>query len=226
MKPDEQHSKVVFAGMTSIYNHYVTTSEEYLAQRYEGASTLYGPYTLLAYQQQYRFLAEKLVNGEKILHLGPLAPDLYETAKNFNRGLNRLRRVLFDKPPRGKNFGDCILQPPYIVKKGIDTVEVEFVSGHLRNNPLLEGSFLYVEKMDHQNWEIVAVDTDIETRLEWIRTNFLQGQSKIRISWKIPLKTKSGKYRIRHVGSYKKWNIFWNGKVVDYEGSTRPFQVK
>jgi len=226
IKPEEQHPKVVFTGMTSIYNHYVTTTEEYLAQRYEGASMLYGPYTLQAYQQQYRFLAEKLAKQEKVKSLGPEAPDLYETAKNYKPGRNHLRRVRFDKPPRGKNFGDCILQPPHIAKKGVDIVDVEFVSGNLRNNPLLERSFLYVERLDNEDWEIVAVDTDIETRLEWIRTNFLHGQSKVRISWEIPLATEPGTYRIRHIGSYKKWTIFWNGKTFDYEGSTRSFEVK
>ena len=187
---------------------------------------LYGPYTLQAYQQQYRFLAEKLAKQEKVKSLGPEAPDLYETAKNYKPGRNHLRRVRFDKPPRGKNFGDCILQPPHIAKKGVDIVDVEFVSGNLRNNPLLERSYLYVERLDNGNWEIVAVDTDIETRLEWIRTNFLRGQSKVRISWEIPLTTEPGTYRVRHVGSYKKWTIFWNGKILNYEGSTRSFEVK
>jgi neutral ceramidase len=34
---------VVIAGPSNVYSHYVTTREEYTVQRYEGASTLYGP---------------------------------------------------------------------------------------------------------------------------------------------------------------------------------------
>jgi len=34
---------VVIAGPANTYAHYVTTIEEYGAQRYEGASTLFGP---------------------------------------------------------------------------------------------------------------------------------------------------------------------------------------
>ena len=38
---------VVIAGPSNVYSHYVTTSEEYRVQRYEGASTLYGPRMLV-----------------------------------------------------------------------------------------------------------------------------------------------------------------------------------
>jgi len=44
---------VVIAGLSNVYTHYITTIEEYGKQRYEGASTLYGPHTLDAYIQQY-----------------------------------------------------------------------------------------------------------------------------------------------------------------------------
>ncbi len=42
---------VVLAGLTNTYSSYVTTFEEYSAQRYEGASTIFGPHTLDAYIQ-------------------------------------------------------------------------------------------------------------------------------------------------------------------------------
>jgi hypothetical protein len=35
--------------------------QEYQRQRYEAASTIYGPNTLLAYQQQYTYLMEKML---------------------------------------------------------------------------------------------------------------------------------------------------------------------
>lgn len=43
--------KVAISGLTNTYASYVTTWEEYQVQRYEGASTLYGPHTLDAYIQ-------------------------------------------------------------------------------------------------------------------------------------------------------------------------------
>ena len=39
---------VVIAGPANTYGHYVATPEEYTVQRYEGASTLYGPRTSLS----------------------------------------------------------------------------------------------------------------------------------------------------------------------------------
>lgn len=43
--------ELVIAGLTNTYSSYVTTFEEYGVQRYEGASTIYGPHTLDAYIQ-------------------------------------------------------------------------------------------------------------------------------------------------------------------------------
>ena len=42
---------IVIAGLTNTYSSYVTTFEEYGVQRYEGASTIFGPHTLDAYIQ-------------------------------------------------------------------------------------------------------------------------------------------------------------------------------
>ena len=90
-------------------------------------------------------------------------------------------------------------------------VAVEFVSGHLRNDLRSEDSFLYVEKLNEnydkklgeESWSIIAVDGDMETQLQWIRTNAILGQSKVQVRWTIPSDTPSGTYRIRHVGKFK-----------------------
>ena len=54
--------KVVIAGLSNAYTHYITTYEEYQRQRYEAASTIFGPHTLRAYMQQYSYLTEKMLN--------------------------------------------------------------------------------------------------------------------------------------------------------------------
>ena len=90
-------------------------------------------------------------------------------------------------------------------------VAVEFVSGHLRNDLRSEDSFLYVEKLNEnydkkvsdESWSIISVDGDMETQLQWIRTNAILGQSKVQVRWTIPSDTPSGTYRIRHVGKFK-----------------------
>jgi neutral ceramidase len=54
-------SRVAIANYSNGYSGYVTTREEYGAQHYEGASTLYGPATLEAYQQSFDVLAARLL---------------------------------------------------------------------------------------------------------------------------------------------------------------------
>ena len=100
---------------------------------------------------------------------------------------------------------------------GIDTATAKFVSGHLRNNLMPERSFLYVEKSNNFSmfqqsitknaselrWDIIFVDTDLETKIEWCRENYILGESTVEIQWSISNSTEPGLYRIRHVGYYK-----------------------
>jgi len=51
VQPSWGNVTFVIAGLTNTYSSYVTTYEEYQAQRYEGASTIFGPHTLDAYIQ-------------------------------------------------------------------------------------------------------------------------------------------------------------------------------
>eukprot|EP00803_Ostreobium_quekettii_P008842 evm.model.scf_195.7 EVM.evm.TU.scf_195.7 scf_195:39486-43547(-) len=51
LEPSLGELHVVLAGLTNTYSSYVTTYEEYHVQRYEGASTIFGPHTLQAYIQ-------------------------------------------------------------------------------------------------------------------------------------------------------------------------------
>lgn len=43
----DESAYVVIAGPANTYAHYVTTKEEYAVQRYEGASTIFGPCTCM-----------------------------------------------------------------------------------------------------------------------------------------------------------------------------------
>ena len=54
---------------------YIATPEEYAAQRYEAASTIYGPNTLPAYITAFERLVPFLVNGS-VAPPGPNPPDL------------------------------------------------------------------------------------------------------------------------------------------------------
>ncbi|WP_280484991.1 neutral/alkaline non-lysosomal ceramidase N-terminal domain-containing protein, partial [Nocardia cyriacigeorgica] len=67
--------QVLMQGYANAYHEYVTTPEEYDAQHYEGASTLYGRYTLCAYQQEFTRLATAFAARQQIAR-GPAPPDV------------------------------------------------------------------------------------------------------------------------------------------------------
>jgi neutral ceramidase len=56
------NSQVVIAGLANTYADYIATFEEYAVQRYEGASTIYGPHTLDAYIDHYKKMAKDLAS--------------------------------------------------------------------------------------------------------------------------------------------------------------------
>merc|ERR1719174_2263599 len=72
---DAKNTKVVVAGLSNTYTHYITTFEEYQKQRYEAASTIYGPHTLLAYIQQFDRITKAMLLGENV-EAGTPPPDL------------------------------------------------------------------------------------------------------------------------------------------------------
>jgi len=205
--------KVVIAGLSNTYTHYITTWEEYQKQRYEAASTIFGPNTLLSYQQQYVRLAEAMLAGDS-LEPGTPPPDLSDQEISFVPG------VILDSHPSGHPFGDCVIQPALEYNPG-DTVSATFVSGHLRNNLMLEETFLTVERQEGLNWKVVARDGEWETKLLWTRTNVISGESQVEVIWDVPLDIEPGVYRLGHRGFHK---TILRG-VLPYEGWSVAFQV-
>jgi len=154
----DQKVEVLLSTLSNAYSSYVTTFEEYQKQRYEAASTIFGPYTLSAYIQQYRMLTSHLAIGREVPP-GPPTPDLLDRQITLKSG------VMFDGSPLGANFGDVLqdVKPEY--KPG-DTVMVRFVSANPRNDLQTEGTFLTVERYSEQNeqWTVIATDAHWETK--------------------------------------------------------------
>ena len=63
------------AGIANGYIQYVATYEEYQMQRYEGASTLYGPWTATYLAESFRFLARHMAGEEVGAELAKLMND-------------------------------------------------------------------------------------------------------------------------------------------------------
>ncbi|GAY37936.1 hypothetical protein CUMW_032860 [Citrus unshiu] len=207
---------VVLAGLTNSYSQYVTTFEEYQVQRYEGASTLYGPHTLSAYIQEFKKLASALLSGQPV-ELGPQPPDLLDKQISF------LTPVVMDSTPIGVNFGDCKSDVPQntTFRRG-EMVTVSFWSACPRNDLMTEGTFALVEILHGKDiWAPAYDDDDFCLRFKWSRPSKLSARSMATIEWRIPDTAPLGVYRIRHFGAAKSLL----GSTRHFTGSSSAFVV-
>jgi neutral ceramidase len=62
----DENTRVVIAGLSNEYIHYCATPEEYAIQRYEAASTLFGPEQLPAFLQEFTRLSKALATGSAV----------------------------------------------------------------------------------------------------------------------------------------------------------------
>ncbi|XP_077246297.1 neutral ceramidase 2-like [Tasmannia lanceolata] len=190
-------TQVVIAGLTNTYSQYIATFEEYKQQRYEAASTLYGPYTLSAYIQEFNKLATAMATGEKPKSNGLSPPDLSSVQ------LKLLSPPFPDATPPGTKFGD-IKQD---INKGSfakgENVSAIFWSGSPRNDLLTEGTFAVVEMLQGNHWIPAYDDDDFSLFFKWGMDEFsLHGLATV--EWEIPKDAISGVYRLRHYGASKK----------------------
>ncbi|KAF5462190.1 hypothetical protein F2P56_018218 [Juglans regia] len=196
----DDKTEVVIAGLTNTYSQYVATFEEYEQQRYEAASTLYGPHTLSAYIQEFNKLAKAMAKGEKLISNGPTPPDLSSVQLKF------LLEPVGDSPPPGKNFGDMkqdiIIPKSGTFRKG-DKPSATFWSANPRYDLLTEGTFAVVEMLQVERWIPVFDDDDFCLYFKWsVDNSSFYGLATI--EWEIPEVVSSGVYRLRHFGSAKK----------------------
>ncbi|MDA3629077.1 neutral/alkaline ceramidase [Saccharopolyspora sp. WRP15-2] len=203
---------VLVQGYSNAYSQYVTTPEEYDAQQYEGASTLFGRYTLPAYQQEFTRLAAAMRTGESV-PLGPTPRDLRGKLINFQPG------VVFDDKPPGREFGDVLTEPATRYGRG-EQASAVFATGHPKNDLHRGGTFAEVQRLVDGSWQPVADDRHWSTKYRWARTG--PATSTATITWDIPPSAPTGRYRIVHHGD---WKNGWNGEIKPFTGTTRAFVV-
>lgn len=208
-----QGNHVVLSALSNAYAGYVATNEEYQLQRYEGASTHFGPWTQAALQQEFAKLGYSLSKGLSVAP-GPTPLDLSGFQINLQTG------VVFDDKPVWKSFGDIYQETKAKYKPG-DTVEVIFWGAHPKNNYRVQDTFLAVEKLTNGTWETVATDRDWETSYHWERSGV--SYSLVTITWRIPKDASKGQYRIVHFGD---WKSGWTWKIAPYSGYSGVFSVR
>jgi neutral ceramidase len=206
---------VVLGGPANSYTHYIATPEEYEIQRYEGASTLYGQYTLNAYiNLTLSYLHHLSPKSKSHPDPGPLPPNNRDVALSFITG------VIYDGRPLFKSFGDVKtdVRPAYQIG---DIVSVSFVGANPRNNLRLEQTFAAVEMLDldTNSWVRIRDDSDWSLIYNWKKTSEVLGTSEVEIVWETESWAEEGQYRILYYGDSK----VVGGTITSFEGTSAVF---
>jgi len=178
---------VTIAGLANSYSGYITTREEYQAQRYEGASTFYGPNTLQGHIQELSRLAKDIATGAETT-TGP-PPQI-----NPEQELNLIPPPKLDKCPwwhtvlnKGSPtscFGNVL--PGHDAKRTQHfgtQLQVKFRGANPRHNLRLGDTYMTLERVLSSDGgvdetEVVMTDSDYSTNFEYKRefgTNFVDG---------------------------------------------------
>lgn len=205
--------QTIFQGYSNSYNQYVTTPEEYLDQQYEGGETLYGVETLGLYKQNFHYLATCL----KAHKPAPKGSDIEIPWGS----MDTLPKVPADTAPKGKKFGDVLVQPQAFYYPG-NRVTVDFVGGHPNNNVRRGGTYHEVQRWEKGRWVRVYDDTTAETMFHWERPEKSRSESINRVRWIIPNDCPAGRYRVVHYGDSRDKR----GVITPYTGISRTFQVR
>jgi neutral ceramidase len=207
---------VVIAGLSNDYHEYMATREEYSAQMYEGASTIFGPWQLGAIQQESRKLALTLAAGTD----APMSVD----AGTYTLG--PASPITTDPQ---SNFGAVVTDANASYTQG-QTVDVSFTSGYPGNDLKTMDSYAFAERQNTAGgWDVVAVDRDPELTYIWnsnpnvaLTEANMAGPSTSEILWQIPANEPAGLYRIRHEGVYR---LNASDAPTPYEGISRTFGI-
>jgi neutral ceramidase len=215
---------VVLGGPANTYAHYIATEEEYSVQRYEGASTLFGPHTLAAYINLTLTHLPYLGSRAEVAKLPPLLSGPMPPI-NTNASLSFIRPVVVDNPGFFRSFGQVLSSPETgTVYTSGDVPVTVFVGANPRNEFRLEGTFAAVERLDTDSGEWVRVRDDSDWHLvyRWERTSTVLGTSEVRVEWEVEEWVEEGMYRMRYFGDAKGLG----GGVSAFEGVGEPFRVQ
>ena len=208
---------VAVAGYANDYVGYVATREEYQVQHYEGAATLYGPWTQAGYAQEFARLAADIAGGRPS-QSAEAPPDVRGAVRPTPLGISA------DDAPPDAQFGDVIEDAKESYSPG-ETAAASFWSGHPQSDFRCDRIYATIERKSGDAWQPVAMDGDWEVRLRWKQPP--QDRSRTapfvcRVDWEIPQDLVSGEYRIVHRGVYKTAD----GQVHALTGTSRTFDIQ
>jgi neutral ceramidase len=233
---------VVFAGYANDFAGYVTTYEEYQTQQYEGAHTLFGPWTEAGQRQEFVRLARAIKDN---LPVDPTA----QPEDMRKRVENSWRDGPDEADPTSAQFGNIVVQPEksYVVD---DLATAVFWTGRPSNGYQRGQRYFTIERLNSaksNEWEPVLRDGQWEATCQWqqmiVETEAERKKRiaaakataytlnakplaptpepfQVTIQWSIPTDALPGKYRIVHHGRFKK-----NGQVEFFEATSSTFEI-
>ena len=210
--PAEEKNHVVISALSNAYAGYVATNEEYQLQRYEGASTHFGPWQAAALKQEFIKLTRALVTNTPVAP-GPEPEDLLDGQIDLQTG------VIYDSTPFNTDFGDIAEDVKPVYHPG-DTVTASFWGAHPKNNFHTQDTFLEIQQLENGTWKTIRRDLDWDTEYHWARSGI--SESLITIVWRMPTDVQRGQYRIVHHGD---WKSRWNGHIRPYVGYSSVFTI-
>ena len=203
--PDNHYVIVAYANE---YAGYITTREEYATQQYEGGHTLYGPWTLAAYQQELARIANVMKSDPESELTMPQPNDIRAKVTSVPLGSGP------DVVPEGSAYG-AIQQNVNDAYKARETVEMVVWSGDPSNDYAPTKQYFAVQRQGNsETFETVATDDAWSTTCRWTRTDEGAGPMHMTATWEIPASTPKGDYRF----------IVW-GISTDTSGKSTPFEV-
>lgn len=186
-----QSEHVVIAGYANGYAGYVTTREEYETQQYEGGHTLFGPWTLAAYQQEYVRLGSALAKGRPLETGSPAVTDLRGDVPDTRLG-NEADVFPEDIAPAAQ-----ITAPQETYRRG-ETASAVFQTSNPQNHYPHAEFAARVEFQRDSQWELVATEADWSTKCVFNRSRSAARPFEVTIAWDIPNDAVPGRYRLRH----------------------------
>ncbi len=218
--PDVRY--VAVAGYANDYSGYVATREEYELQHYEGAATLFGPWTQAAYQQEFARLASDMAAGRNSAsHEAPL--EMRGAVRPTPLG------TAYDRALPDAAFGDLVEDAPAACTRG-SVVRACFWTGSPRNGFQPDRRYAAIERQVGGKWQAVAQAGDWEVKCRWTQppTDPSAGDKRLAahqfvVEWEIPPDAPLGDYRIVHAGVYKDQA---DGTVHEFETASGTFEVQ
>ena len=159
-----QFDHIIISPLANDYSDYLTTFEEYSEQRYEGASTVYGPNSLKAVIYHFKKMLPNLRNSKS----HESSDESLRPPDNRNHLYSWIPDVLFDIRGPGDKDGIISEDVKSEYKTG-ETVTAEFYGANPRNDQNVP--FMEVQRFDLNSNQWVFHDDDSSwfTKVYWRR---------------------------------------------------------